>query len=125
MKRYLLCSIIFLAAFNLYSQECGSYIELLGKGIAGLSKASISIPDYENVDYVIAEAIYKSSTEPAEVDFSTGNESILAGPVDVPISGTQHQGVYTSVYRARFDKPAEQVDLDILNNITAFYSYSL
>ena len=87
MKKILLLGIIFLAVLTSYSQECGNYIELLGKGITGMEEASITIPNHDQVDFVIAEAIYKSKTEPTDVKFWTGSEEKMSSPQLITLSG--------------------------------------
>ncbi len=125
MKKLLLLGIIFLAVLTGYSQECENYIELLGKGITGMEEASITIPNHDQVDFVIAEAIYKSKTEPTDVRFWTGSEEKMSSPELIPLSGGPTSGYITSVFRAEFDGPVEEINLDFLTNEDAFHSFAL
>ena len=128
MKRYLLLGIIFLAGLTVYSQECENYIELIGIGIAdSIDGASIDVPDYDQVDFIVAEAIYKAPAVPSAVRFWTDIEDVTSPygvANEIPISGEQTTGWYTSVFREEL-KPAPVVHLDFLANIDAFYSLAL
>jgi hypothetical protein len=128
MKRLVLILTVSLAGMYGFSQECGHYIDLLGKGIFEQSMASIEISDADQVDFIVAEAIYKSydpAVKPSQVKFSFDEEEILADPETVPINGFQNEGVITSVFRATFEGSAAKVDLDILENVPQFYSLAL
>ncbi|MEN8230765.1 MAG: T9SS type A sorting domain-containing protein [Bacteroidota bacterium] len=126
MKRYLLLAVITFAVLTGYSQECENYIELLGKGITGIEdEASISIPDHDQVDFVIAEAIYKSQTEPTDVRFWTDLDEEISSPELITLSGGPTSGYITSVFRAQFEGPVEEVNLDFLDNGPAFHSFAL
>lgn len=125
MKRYLLIGMIFLVGLTGYSQDCGDYIELLGKGITGMDEASIEVPGYENIEYIVAEAIYKADVEPSEVKFWTENEEVLALPEEVKVSGLLGSQYYVNAFYAEFTEPADMVHLDFLENISAFYSLVL
>ncbi len=125
MKKSLLFIIVILTGYISTAQDCGSYIELLGSGITGQSAATILIEDLDQVDFISAEVIYKSYTAPTQVRFWSVSEEIFAEPVDVPISGFQGEGVITSVFRATFMEPAAEINLDILQNITEFYSMAV
>ncbi len=125
MKTHLLFAIGLLTALNLHAQECGTHIELLGKGIYGLSEAAIAVSDPENVDYIIAEAIYKSNVEPSDVIFSTNGKDVVVSPETVPISGFQNEGIITSLFRYKLEDPGTEVGLDILGNGAEFYSFAL
>jgi len=125
MKRHLPLVIVLLAALNLHAQECGTHIELLGKGIYGLSEATIAVSDPENVDFIIAEAIYKSTVEPSDVIFSTNGKDVVSSPETVPISGFQNEGILTSLFRYKLEDPGTEVGIDILENEAEFYSFAL
>lgn len=128
MKKLLLIAAVLLAGIFAYPQECGNYIELLGKGIEGQSQASIEISNPEGVDYVVAEAIYKSwepPIVPTKAKFWSGSKEVLADPENVPINGFQNEGVITTVFRATIEDPEEMIHLDILNNAAEFYSFAV
>ena len=125
MKKSLLFVIAILFGYIGTAQDCGSYIELIGSGITGQNAATILIEDLDQVDFISAEVIYKSTTEPTQVRFWSESEEIFAEPVDVPISGFQGEGVITSVFRANFIEPASEINLDILQNSTEFYSMAV
>ncbi len=125
MRRNILFGIIFLAALNLYAQESADHIELLGKGVAGMEEAVISIPDWENIDYIIAEAVYACGKEPGQVRFSTDSDSKTVSPQVIPCGGETHAGLFTSVFKIRFEDPTPEVALDIMENAAKFRSFSL
>ena len=125
MKKSLLFIIVILTGYISTAQDCGSYIELLGSGITGQNAATILIEDLDQVDSIMAEVIYKSTTTPTQVRFWSVSEEIFTEPVDVPISGFQGEGVITSVFRATFIEPATEINLDILQNSTEFYSMAV
>jgi len=104
-------------------------MDLLGLGIQEQAKASIAIPDWEDVDYILTEAVYKSYTVPGDVMFSTGDpltpdETRNAPPVLLDYSG-QDPLMESYVFRAKFDKPTSQVNLDILGNEAHFFSFAI
>ena len=57
MRRNILYGIIFLASINLYGQEAVDQIELFGKAVVGIEEAAIQIPDWQNINYIIAETL--------------------------------------------------------------------
>lgn len=125
MKRNILYGILFLAAINLYGQETVNQIELLGKGVVGVEEATIAIPDWQNIDYIIAEAVYVCGEAPGYVEFISGSEQKTISPRLIPCGGGSQAGLITSVYRTRFDKPTPEITLDILENSNQFHSFSL
>jgi len=125
MKRNILFGIIFLAALNLCAQENADHIELLGIGVTGMEEAIIAIPDWENIDYIIAEAVYACGKAPGQVRFSTDSENETVSPQMIPCGGGTQAGLITSVFRARFEDPTPEVALDIMENAARFRSFSL
>jgi hypothetical protein len=125
MKRFLFASLVVIAGLSLSAQDHGKCIELYGAGTTGLEKASIAILDQTNVDYIEVKAIYKSTTKPGEIRFSTDKKVISAFPKAIPVSGAQDNGVYTSVYTARFSDPAEMINMDILENNPDIHSFTV
>jgi len=143
MKKILLVSAIVFATLNIYAQKCGAHIDLYGIGIKGETKAMLSInpsDDLGDVAYVIAEAVYKSEQAPVVIDvnknkkasvrFYTGDandpvqeEYVLPGD-QLKYSGDDPKRII-HVFRAKFDKPAETVSLDILENAADFYSFAI
>ena len=121
----MLFGIIFLAAMNIHAQESADHIELLGKGMTGIEEAVIAIPDWENIDYIIAEAVYACGTLPKEVRFSTDSEHITVSPQLIPCGRETQEGLITSVFMTRFEDPTPEVALDILENAAKFRSFSL
>jgi len=117
--------IILLAAISLYGQEGADHIELLGKGIPGKERASIFIPDWENVDYIVAEAVYVCGKAPEEVKISSESEDRIIAPERIPCSGVIQDGVCTSVFMTKFTEPTPKVVLDIMKNPAKFRSFSL
>ena len=125
MRKNILFGIIFLAGLNLYAQENAAHIELLGKGVAGIEEAVIAIPDWENIDYIIAEAVYAFAKTPGQVKFSTDSETNTVSPQVIPCGGETHNGLITSVFKTRFENPTPEVALDIMENAAQFRSFSL
>lgn len=123
MKRLTLLLALILAGYLSSAQECGSYIELIGTGMAGKSEATLHIDDLENVQKIIVEAVYKSTTAPTTITFSSSlPQSVDADAVVLDISGSPLP--YTAnVYRAEL-KPAETVTIQAgLNKIFSFSAY--
>lgn len=132
-----------LATLNMYAQKCGAHIDLYGIGIKGETKATLSINPSDNlgdVAYVIAEAVYKSELEPVIIDIDKNKKASVrfyTGDVDDPVQEVyvlpgdplENSGADPDrkihVFRAKFDKPAETVTLNILRNTTDFYSFAL
>lgn len=132
-----------LATLNMYAQKCGAHIDLYGIGIKGETKATLSINPSDNlgdVAYVIAEAVYKSELEPVIIDIDKNKKASVrfyTGDVDDPVQEVyvlpgdplENSGADPDrkihVFRAKFDKPAETVTLNILRNATDFYSFAL
>ena len=125
MRRNILLAVIFLVGINIYAQESVDHIELLGKGVAGMEEAVIAIPDWENIDYIIAEAVYACGIAPGDVKFSTDSENITISPRVIPCGGGTHPGLITSVFQTRFENPTPQVALDIMENRAQFRSFAL
>lgn len=125
MIRKMILGSFLLAAISLYGQKSTDNIELLGKGIVGMEEASISISDWEKVDYIVAEAIYACETAPGNVKISSGSEDRIIAPQLISGGGNSNTGLITSVFRTKFTSPTPQVALDILDNATQFRSFSL
>ena len=125
MRRNILIAVIFLVGINIYAQDSIDHIELLGKGVAGMKEAVIAIPDWENIDYIIAEAVYACGVAPGDVRFSTDSERTTVSPQIIPCGGEAHAGLITSVFKTRFENPTPEVALDILDNAAQFRSFSL
>ena len=125
MKKLTLLIVLLLSGIWVFGQDCGVYVELTGNGIFGQSEASVIIDDMDDVVAVTAEAIYKSTTVPTQARMWSENEEFFIEPVDIPINGIQGEGVITSVFRATFNDPAEEIHLDILDNTEEFYSLAL
>ena len=125
MRRNILLAVIFLAGINIYAQESVDHIELLGKGVAGMEEAVIAIPDWENIDYIIAEAVYACGVAPGDVRFSTKSENKTVSPDVIPCGGETQEGLITSVFQTRFENPTPEVAMDILENRAQFRSFSL
>ena len=140
MKKYLLLGIILFATLHIYAQKCGVHIDLIGVGMHGQSTATIAIDPWEDVDYIITEAVYKSEQVPvvfelnenkkASVLFYTGDakdpvqeEYVLPGD-PLNFSG-ENPDRKIHVFRAKFDKPAKTVTLDVLKNVADFYSFAI
>jgi len=125
MRKHILFGIIFLASLNLYAQENADHIELLGKGVAGMEEAVIAIPDWENIDYIIAEAVYACAKAPGQVRFTTDSENTTVTPQVIPCGDETHDELITSVFKTRFENPTSGVALDIMENAAQFRSFSL
>jgi hypothetical protein len=125
MRRNILLAVIFLVSINIYAQESVDHIELLGKGVAGMEEAVIAIPDWENIDYIIAEAVYACGVAPGDVRFSTNSESITVSPEVIRCGGETQDGLITSVFKTRFENPTPEVAMDIMENRAQFRSFSL
>jgi len=125
MKKYLLLGVILFATLSLNGQQRTEHIELLGKEIPGKERASITIPDWENVDYIVAEAVYVNGKAPKDVKISSEAEDRLIAPALVACNGAKQNGLNTSVYTTKFTEPTPKVVLDIMNNSPKFCSFSL
>ena len=125
MRRNILIAVIFLVGINIYAQDSIDHIELLGKGVAGMEEAVIAIPDWENIDYIIAEAVYACGVAPGDVRFITDSENVTISPRVIPCGGGAHPGLFTSVFQTRFENPTSEVALDIMENRAQFRSFSL
>mgnify|MGYP001818626407 CR=1 FL=1 len=120
----------------LHAQKCGDYVDLLGVGIHEQSTATIEIKNWKNVDYILAEAIYKSEAEPfiaggdpINIVFSTGDqnnpdESKTGDLFKLDFSGKDPlREVYA--FRAGFDGPAKQVNLNVTGFEDDFFSFAI
>ncbi len=134
MKKYLLLGILFFATIQMYGQKCGTHIDLMGIGIFGEKTATITIDDWEDVDHILAEAVYKSEAEPLlpggdplPVMFSTPSPNVQnekGVPLKLESSG-KDLGYFKYVFRAEFFKPAPQVSIIIPEGVEGFYSFAL
>ncbi|MEN8204307.1 MAG: T9SS type A sorting domain-containing protein [Bacteroidota bacterium] len=136
MKKLLLLGTVILMSITLHAQRCGDYIDLLGIGIHQESKATIEIPDWENVDHILAEAIYKSDAEPyiaggdpIKIVFSIGDpdtpdESKTGDLLELDHSG-EPPGKEIYVFRAGFEGPAKKVNLNITGYEADFFSFAI
>ncbi|MEN8204306.1 MAG: hypothetical protein ABFS28_17045 [Bacteroidota bacterium] len=125
MRRNMILGIFLLAAISLYGQESTNHIELLGKGIAGKDRASIVIPEWEDVDWIVAEAVYACGKAPGDVKISSDKEDRIIEPGLIPCGGNNKEGMITSVFRTKFTSPTPKVVLDIMHNSARFQSFSL
>jgi hypothetical protein len=125
MRRNILIGIALLATLSLHGQHKTEHIELLGKEIPGKDRASITIPDWENVDYIVAEAVYVCEKAPKDVRISSESEDRLIAPEMIACNGASQNGLNTSVYTTKFTGPTPKVVLDILYNSPRFCSFSL
>ena len=126
MKQLFLLLAFIMFGITIQAQECGSYVDLVGSGIAGESSASLII-DATSVDSIVVEAIYKSTTQPSAVRFWTATEEVFVEPVDVLVSGllgsVNNDPIIASVYRTTLSA-ASIVNLDILQNTPEFFSFA-
>lgn len=125
MVRNMITGIFFLAALSLYGQESTDHIELLGEGISGKDRASIAIPNWEDVDYIVAEAVYACGKAPRDVKISSDSEDRMIEAQMIPCGGNIEDDMITAVFRTKFTSPTPKVVLDIMNNRTQFRSFSL
>ncbi len=125
MKKHLLLGVVFFATLSLHGQHKIEHIELLGKEIPGKERASITIPDWENVDYIVAEAVYVYGKAPKDVKISSNSEDRLIAPELIACNGANQNGLKASVYTTKFTEPTPKVVLDIMNNSPKFCSFSL
>ena len=121
----MLFGIIFLAAMNIYGQESTDHIELLGKEMLGEDRASIKIPDWQDVDYIVAEAVYACGEAPVDVKISSDSEERIIEPQLIPCAGNKSSGMISSVFRTKFDSPTPKLVLEIMDNSAKFHSFSL
>ena len=125
MKRNVLLGMLMIAALGLYGQQETEHIELLGEEIAGDDRASIFIPDWEDVDWIVAGAVYACGEDPGEVKISSNKEDRTIEPQTSACGGNSKDGLITSVYRTKFTEPTPKVVLDIMRNPAKFRSFSL
>ena len=121
-KTLLLFALIMFVGLIARAQTCGPYIDMFGQGIADQEgSASMSIPDFGDYDMMVVEAIYKAPDAPEAVIFRTATQEVSVEPEEIPISGEQTAGWYTSLFRVQLD-PAPEVELDFGENIDEFFS---
>ena len=125
MKKNILLGVVLFVTLSLHGQQKIEHIELLGKEIPGMERASITVPDWENVDYIVAEAVYVYWKAPKDVKISSKSEDRLIAPELITCKGANQNGLNTSVYTTKFTEPTPKVVLDIMNNSPEFCSFSL
>jgi len=125
MKRNVILGLFFFAAISLYGQKETEHIELIGEEIPGKDRVSIAIPDWEDVDWIVAEAVYACGTAPGDVKISNDKEDRLIEPQSIVCGGNAEDGMVTSVFRTKFTNPTPKVVLDIMHNNTRFRSFTL
>ena len=124
MKRNVILVVLMIAVLSVYGQQKIEHIELLGKEIVGEDRASIFIPEWEDVDWIVAEAVFACGKAPSEVRISSTDEDRIVEPEEIPCGGNQ-DGMITSVFRTKFTSPTSKVVLDILKNPERFQSFTL
>ena len=125
MRRNILFGIIILATVSIYAQEEADHIELLGKEMLGKERASIKISDWQEVDYIVAEAVYAGGKAPGDVKISSDSEKRIIEPQLIPCGGNSSEGMITSVFRTKFTSPTPKLVLEIMGNSAKFRSFSL